>query len=158
MNLKKTKFLKSIPTTDIESSELVRMLKFNFQFFDGEQDWGSSFDDLTADASIKLLKKLKDFSGKSLNDWAKENAGGNGLTVYARYDDFPKNSDFKHPIHVPHDVLWGRFRLGNKYRLAGFVIPDTLHGQTRGGFHFDKNTFYVVFIDMEHRFYKKEKP
>lgn len=158
MNIRKENFLKKIPKTDIESSKLVKMLKFNFQFFDDSQRYASSFDDLIGDDSVKLLHKLKSFSGKSLNEWANENAGGNGLTVYARYNDFPKKSDFDHPPHVPHDALWGRFRLGNKYRLAGFVVPDILNGEVREGFHFDKNTFYVVFIDREHRFYKTEKP
>ncbi|WP_191831309.1 hypothetical protein [Pseudomonas fluorescens] len=155
-NKRKEAFLKKIPTTDIENSGILKYSKINFKFFDVDQEPSSSFDDLSEIEAKSLLKKLHSFSGKSLNEWAQENAGGNGLKVYARYNDFPKNSDFTHPPHVPHDALWGRFRLGNKYRLVGFVIPDLLHGEGKSGFHYDKNTFYVVFIDKEHRFYKTE--
>ncbi|MDU8571810.1 hypothetical protein RYA98_05645 [Pseudomonas syringae] len=158
INHRKTAFLKKIPTTDIETCGILKFMKFNFKFFDAEQEYGSSFDDLSEEEAKKLLKKLVSFSGKSLNEWRTENAGGNGLTVYARYGDFPKPSGFKHPTHVPHDALWGRFRLGNKYRLVGFVITDVLHGTFREGSCYDKNTFYVVFIDKEHNFYQTEAP
>jgi len=158
VNHKKAAFLKKIPRTEVESCGILKFMKFNFNFFDKEQKHGSSFEDLTEDETKNLLNKIVNFSGKSLNEWAQENAGGNGLTVYARYNDFPKNSDFEHPVHVPHDALWGRFRLGNKYRLAGFVIPDALSGTCKDGFCYERNTFYVVFIDKNHRFYKTEKP
>lgn len=158
INNKKSAFLKKIPKTEIETCGILKFMKFNFKFFDSEQKHGSSLDDLNEEEAKKLLKKLVSFSGKSLNEWSTENAGGNGLTVYARYGNFPKPSGFVHPVHVPHDALWSRFRLGNKYRLVGFVIPDALGGVCRDGFFFEKNTFYVVFIDKEHNFYQTEAP
>lgn len=157
-NHRKTAFLKRIPTTDIENSGILKFMKFNFKFFDTQQEHGSSFEDLSEDEAKSLLKKLVHFSGKSLNEWAQENAGGGGLTVYSRYGDFPKPSGFTHPVHVPHDALWGRFRLGNKYRLVGFVIPDTLNIICKDGFCYEKNTFYIVFIDRDHKFYQTEAP
>ena len=158
INHRKAAFLQTVPKTEIESCGLMKFMKFNFKFFDSAQEHGSSFDDLSVEEAKKLLKKLVSFSGKSLNEWSTENAGGNGLTVYSRYGDFPKSSDFKHPTHVPHDAMWGRFRLGNKYRLVGFVITDILNNICKDGFCYEKNTFYVVFIDKEHKFYKKEPP
>lgn len=158
VNNKKAAFLKRVIKTDVESSGILKFMKFNFKFFDAEQEHGSSFDDLTNEDAKKLLKKIVSFSGKSLNEWATENAGGNGLTVYARYGDFPKPSGFKHPPHVPHEAVWGRFRLGNKYRLVGFVIPDSLNMVCKESYCYEKNTFYVVFIDKEHKFYLTEAP
>lgn len=157
-NKRKEAFIASIPKTEVESCGLIKFIKFNFKFFDTNQEPGSSFDDLSEEEAKKLLKKLVSYSCKSLNEWSLESAGGNGLKMYARYNDFPKNSDFKHPDHVPHDALWGRFRLGNKYRIIGFVIPDHLNGQGKDSFYFEKNTFYIVFIDKDHRFYKTEAP
>lgn len=158
VNHKKAAFLLKIPKTEIESCGIMKFMKFNFKFFDSEQNPASSFDDLSEEEAKKLLKKLVSFSGKSLHEWSTENAGGKGLTVYSRYGDFPKSSDFVHPTHVPHDAQWGRFRLGNKYRLVGFVITDALNGTFKEGFCYEKNTFYAVFIDKEHKFYKTEAP
>lgn len=158
VNHKKLAFLKRVIKTDMETCGILKFMKFNFKFFDSEQEHGSSFDDLTDEEAKKLLKKLVSFSGKSLTEWAAENAGGKGLTVYSLYGDFPKPSGFKHPVHVPHDAVWGRFRLGNKYRLVGFVIPEAFSLVNKDGFCYEKNTFYIVFIDKEHKFYQTEAP
>lgn len=84
--------------------------------------------------------------------------GGGGLKVLEYYGDFPDNSDFKHPKHVPADAHWARFRLGNKVRLVGFVISkDALKNMPEEEQEkFCHNTFYVVFLDKDHKFYKTE--
>ena len=81
------------------------------------------------------------------------------MKVLEIYGSFPKNSDFKHPKHVPHDGLWARFRLDNMTRLIGFMIPQDVDGKfdKDEGYRFDVNTFYVVFYDPGHCFYKTEK-
>lgn len=49
----------------------------------------------------------------------------------------------------------GRFRLDWAGRLCGFVIPRELDGQAHPkGRRCCANTFYVVFLDEHHRFYK----
>jgi len=57
------------------------------------------------------------------------------------------------------EAIWSRFHLENKVRLIGFAIPneykDTIHQKINK--RFNTNTFYVVFLDKEHRFYKVEK-
>ncbi len=60
---------------------------------------------------------------------------------------------------IPIEAKWGRFRLKSKVRLVGFVIPEEFHDKIheKTGLRFDKNTFYVVFLDKEHKFYKVEK-
>ncbi len=79
--------------------------------------------------------------------------------VYINYGDFPRKSNFFHPKNVPHQVYWGRFRLDLDLRLLGFVVPDDYHGKTniKTGMTYDKNTFYVVFLDPEHNFYITKK-
>jgi len=65
---------------------------------------------------------------------------------------------FTHPHYVPADAHWARFRLGNKVRLVGFVISkDAIKSLTEDEQKkYDHNTFYVVFLDREHKFYKTE--
>lgn len=84
-----------------------------------------------------------------------------GIKSFAEYGDFPKKSDFKHPNYVPHDVRWARFRMDGAFRLVGFLVPKELHNKCKKDkeneeYLFDRNTFYVVFLDKDHRFYKAE--
>lgn len=158
-NSKKDAFLKKFSEGNVEGgidcSNIHKLMRINFNFFTSDQGPASSFDDLDKDELVKLLAKFINFSDKSLLDWSNETAGGHSL--YVNYRRFPRNTDFKHPLSVPYDVCWSRFRVGSKLRVVGFVVPDSFHGVNKDGFLYDKNTFYVVFIDKEHRFYKTEK-
>jgi hypothetical protein len=159
-NTKKESFLKSIPDVSLESDTdlLTLRCKFNFSYMDFNQAAGQHFSGWDNGQLVKLLDKLHNYSSESLNYWC--NQFINGHSVLSIYKDFPKKSDFEHPKHVPHQVHWGRFRLENKVRLVGFIIPpeyvEKAHPKT--GVRFDGNTFYVVFLDKEHVFYKTEKP
>ncbi|MBW8464217.1 hypothetical protein [Acidovorax sp.] len=158
-NTQKTSFLASIPTASIDADvdELTTKCKFNFAYFD-HQPAGQSFSDWTDVQLKKLLAKLQEYSKQPLQHWRDMGIGKSG-SVLSIYGAFPRSSDFKHPRHVPHEVQWGRFRLEHSLRLVGFVLPphchDTYHKST--GVRFDCNTFYVVFLDADHRFYKTEK-
>jgi hypothetical protein len=162
---KKKNFLKSfedLPSLHDASNNLTIRCKFNFSYFDATQKAGQDFKDWTYKQLVDLLEKLKAFSGNSLTHWQSERVGRTGLTVLAIYERFPPTpkTDFKEPKRViPHQVQWGRFRLGSKIRLVGFVIPPELHGKTHKntGALFDKNTFYVVFLDRDHKFYNPKK-
>lgn len=117
--------------------------------------------------SPKVVFSLKDFDknqippGQSYEEWA-----GNGLLSYLLekleyisqksmieaiqegyikvYNDFPPRSDFKHPTHIASDVKWAVIMKikGQKGRVAGHIID---------------NVFYIVFLDMDHLFYKMKK-
>jgi hypothetical protein len=159
-NKMKTSFLESLPTISLESGEIVERSKFNFSFFDGTQVHGQDFEDWSQNELTKLLLKLKNYSESSLESWRHQRIGGGGLKVFEIYGKFPKNSEFKHPKHVPHDVSWARFRLENLVRLVGFIVPKGFKcpegiKQTEP---FDSNTFYVVFLDRDHKFYLTEAP
>lgn len=160
-NSKKSGFLSSIPTISLEESDTAYRCSFCFSFLDSNQEAGQDFSQWDASggalSTVGLLNKLKDFTRESLEYW--ENQGQKPLVIYSK---FPSSSDFIHPKHVPHDVRWGRFRLGSKVRLVGFIIPESLDGKEvniKGNtYRLSRNTFYVVFLDKDHRFYKTEKP
>lgn len=161
-NSRRDLFLKELsgfPSLEEDGNDLSVRSKFNFSYFDSSQAVGQSFDDWTELQLRELLKKLKEYSTKSLDCWRNERVGKGGLKVLATYGVFPKRSLFVCPKHVPHQAQWGRFRLGYKIRLIGFTVPaefhKTLHPKT--GEYFDKNTFYVVFLDRDHGFYLTEE-
>jgi hypothetical protein len=147
-----------LPTDSVRASDLAVRCKFNLSYFDGAQLPASEFSSLDADFLAELLGKLKNFSKEKLPFWLHQRVGGGGLKVLALYDSFPVASDFVRPKSVPHDVRWGRFRLDNMTRLVGFVVPAEYSNQlsSDAGFVYDCNTFYIVFIDKDHRFYKTE--
>lgn len=160
-NSQKTKFLDSIPKSSIgsENDLLTAKCKFNFAYF-SVQPKSQSFEKWTALQKEELFAKLKFYSNESLQYWQTMPIGRGSGKVLSIYGKFPSPSDLTHPAHVPHEAQWGRFRLDCSARLIGFVLPteynDTIHPKTRK--RFDCNTFYIVFLDAEHRFYKgKEK-
>jgi hypothetical protein len=165
-NKQKKTFLESIPEVSIENKtdRLTKLCKFNFHYMDFSQPAGQDFKNWSEeDLLIKLMEKLKNYCGQPLQYWKTQKQYASKTKkahhVLEIYDDFPRHGHFTHPKPVPHDVKWGRFRMGNKVRLIGFIIPPKLHGQEHPGTKqiFDCNTFYVVFLDKDHRFYPPKK-
>lgn len=158
-NSRKDKFLAAIPQSSLDSKAdcITSKCKFNFAYF-MKQPASQSFDEWSKEQLSKLLDKLKEYSKESLTHWKTQpSKSGHILEIYGA---FPKsNSDFTHPTNVPNQVEWGRFRLESAVRLVGFIIPnnykDKLHETTQ--VRFDCNTFYVVFLDANHKFYKTEQ-
>ena len=153
-NKTKEKHLLSLPEKDLEAclDELNLKCKFNFSYIDVNQS--TPYKDLSDKQQKELFEKLKEFSGKSLDQWTSEPAGSGGGHRFENYGsnyDFELKSAFSRPRIVPTDVEWARFRLGGKFRLAGFVLPNN---QIDKCTNLDSNTFYVVFIDPDHKFYK----
>ncbi len=159
-NSKKDNFLDSIPKESLDSNnqDIAIRSKFNFSYFDNSQDAGQDFNDWTKEQLVKLMNKLKEFSREPLEHWknAKSGSGKHKNGILEEYVSFPRKSDFEFPKHVPHQVLWARFRLEQSVRLIGFLIPEDYIGKTVSKYNveFDRNTFYVVFLDKDHRFYK----
>ena len=157
-NTKRESFLSNIPTASIsdKSDTLTAGCKFNFKYYDSSQDAGQRYEDWTNDQLVKLLNKLKHYCEKPLQHWQTQPIGKKSQHVLEIYGDFPRKSDFEHPKHVPHQARWARFRMESSVRLIGFVLPDEVNGKIHEGteMRFDCNTFYVVFLDKDHRFYK----
>lgn len=108
---------------------------------------------------VVSFKDLSNDQGDTLNDWARLGLLETLINVlkgycssplraqrdgkkFAIYGDFPKNSDFTHPKGIPEDAEWARIHLGGKEVLAGHVVD---------------NTFYAVFLDGNHGFFKISK-
>jgi len=158
-NQKRDSFLSSIPTASIENKNdtITTKCKFNFAYMDFGQEAGQRFSDWGKKNLEELFEKLHHYSKDSLKYWETKRLGSGSNTVLEIYGTFPTNkSDFKFPRNIPHQAMWGRFRLEGRARLIGFVIPQEydkkLHKNTQT--FFDCNTFYVVFLDANHRFYK----
>lgn len=155
-NQRKAGFLASIPTASIENPDcpLTKRCKFNFGYFE-KQGASQSFDEWNTDELAGLFGKIRDYSKEPLDYWMNQSIGKSGR-VLSIYGAFPARSDLVHPKHVPHQVKWGRFRLDWSGRLCGFVVPRELDGTVHAvtGLKFDANTFYVVFLDRDHCFYK----
>ena len=156
-NRKRASFLASIPQISLNAhnNDLSSRCKFNFSYFVNSDNAGQDFKDWTQEELIKLLEKLKEYSKFPLSHWEKQKVGN--YPVFVNYgSSFPQNTDFTEPKHIPLEAEWCRIHLENRPRLIGFVIPESFHDieQESNGFRFDKNTFYVVFLDREHKFYK----
>lgn len=156
-NKKKASFLANIPNVSLNSqtNDLAERCKFNFSYFVNDESAGQDFKEWTKDELVKLLEKLKEYSKFPLSHWKTQTVGK--YSVLVNYGAFPKEkSVFKEPKHIPLEIEWCRFHLENKPRLIGFVVPESYHNkeQEKNGFLFDKNTFYIVFLDNKHLFYK----
>ena len=105
-NSRKNRFLQSLPTASIETSDIAARCCFNFSYFEANQQAGQDFGDWNdsqgASSLTTLLDKIKNYSKEPLSYWRNERAGSGGLKVLTHYDQFPKRSDFSHPPHVPH--------------------------------------------------------
>lgn len=88
---------------------------------------GKKLGDLTQEQLLKFFEKLKNFSSASKLHWIKQEYGHSKKgthTTLEIYDDFPEESLFKYPKHVPAGVKWARFRLESDMRLIGFFIDE----------------------------------
>ncbi|WP_319381137.1 hypothetical protein [Thiomicrorhabdus sp.] len=141
---------------DSENNNLASRMKFNFSYFDQDQanGPGQNFEDWSEKQKNDFYQKLIEFSQKSIEEWKRD---GN-LKIYGNFPK-PDKTDFKEPQHTPFEAQWGRFRLGGKLRLAGFVLDGERDNTLQEGsrFRFCSNTFYVVFLDENHVFYKSKQ-
>ncbi|HAS8399142.1 TPA: hypothetical protein I7743_02600 [Vibrio vulnificus] len=157
-NSKKNGFLASIPQCSIESESdtLAQKCKFNLSYFVSDQEAGDGFHDWSKENLVQLYDKLKEYGKFTLQHWTKQKVGHGSNHVLEIYGSFPKKSDFTHPKHVPHQAQWARFRIDRTTRLIGFTIDNEFDRvqQRQTGYYFCSNTFYIVFLDSKHGFYK----
>ncbi|WP_289757119.1 hypothetical protein [Muribaculum intestinale] len=112
---------------------------FSLKDFDRSQiPPGQTFEDWEKFGHLSyLMQKLEYISQKNIVEAINEGY----IKVYG---SFPPNSDFTHPSHIASDVNWAVIMKinGQKGRVAGHII---------------NNVFYIVFLDIEHLFYKMKK-
>ena len=153
-NPKKEKFLSNLPQQDLVSdiADVKGKLSFSFKYFDGNQEAGQDFKDWNDKQKQELLEKLRDYSRESKTYWLNQRTGAGGLKVLEIYGEFPRNTDFEYPRHVPDGVRWSRFRMESAMRLVGFFVDED-SAKTK---ELSTDVFYVVFLDKDHRFYTTE--
>lgn len=158
-NNRKIAFLASIPIISLDDStnDLTIKCKFNFGYFDIQEGVSQNFEDWNTNELVKLMHKLKEYSKFTLDHWTRKKVGR--YAVFSIYKQFPTNTDFTKPNHIPHQAEWARFHLENLVRVIGFVIPEEYHNNPHSTTRmlYDRNTFYVVYLDKDHRFYKTER-
>lgn len=152
-NSRKDKKLANFPKESVETTykTIKGLLSFNFKYLDSSQ--GQKFSNLTKEQFSKLIEKLRWFSSEDRKHWESERIGNKDGRVLSVYNDFPQKSAFHHPDYVPAGVKWARFRLEGDMRLVGFVI-DKDDVEKLG---LNQDVFYIVFLDLYHKFYISEK-
>jgi hypothetical protein len=159
VNSRAAKFVDSLGKCSLDdlNNTLTARCRFNFSYFT-VQAAGQDFADWSGEELAKLFGCLRQFSGEPLSYWLTQPSGKKG-TVYSHYGRFPAKSEFEHPKHVPHQAEWGRFRLNWASRLVGFTVPREVEDQAHPttGKRYCCNTFYVVFLDSNHKFWASEQ-
>ncbi len=158
-NSRTLQYINDYPETIVETAGIAPLLKFNLKFLEvNQKDVGfCALEDLTDSDREMQLDKMKWFSTESRFTWETKPTGRGERPLLVVYDNIPGKSKAKHPKNVPSDVSWARFRLEGRFRLVGFFIPDSLdkcpYKANGREYYYDRNTFYVVFLDPNHNFY-----
>lgn len=108
---------------------------FRISFQDLDEVQGQSFEEWEKDGILAdAMKKIREYCRAPL----RKQMGSN----FKEYGAFPEPSDFSHPSHIPNDVNWASLHITGRRVLGGYVF---------------ENTFFVVFLDKNHQFWKCEK-
>lgn len=121
---------------DFRSGEPKKYIVFSLKDFDINQ--GQSFEEWEKEKILSILMtRLREVSSFSVTEAQQKKI----LTIYG---DFPANTEFNHPKHIPDGVKWAKISIKGKQklRIAGYL---------------EDNVFYIVFLDKEHKFWITEK-
>ncbi len=153
-NKTKQSFLNTVDSLEeITFDGAEGLITISFKYFCVNQvPVGQNFSGWNENMRLNLLQKLSEYTKYNRNHW--KNEFSNGLPLLAEYGAFPKNTDFSIPSNIPcpDELIWSRFRLMQTVRVCGFFVKKDIAQK----YDISENTFYVVFLDKEHRFYKTE--
>ena len=128
------KFIRARKGLELKSGKPKRLIVFSLKDFDINQ--GQKFEEWENESILSnLLTRLRQISSYSIEEAISQK-------VVNTYDNFPENSDFYHPKHIPEGVRWGTISVKGKERIVGYIA---------------ENVFYIVFLDKDHRFWISEK-
>lgn len=149
-NEKKATKLQNFPHDSIETAlnSIEGLMSFSFKYLDNSQ--GNKLTELSKEQIDKFIEKLKWYSTETRMHWETTRLGNKNGMLLKVYGCFPSISDFHHPVFVPADVKWARFRMEGDMRLIGFMIDK----KDAEGSSLNTDVFYVVFLDLTHSFYK----
>lgn len=152
INTNLQQYLQSLPNEE-DFSKSTGCITISLKYFDKSQIAGQDFNDWTDKERLDLLNKIEEYTKNTKKYWLNQRCGAGSLKILAIYDNFPLNSDFKWPSFIPKEgVRWARFRLEQKIRIIGFFVDE----ETSKNFSLSTDTFYLVFLDKNHLFYKME--
>ena len=121
---------------DREHSTRKPRLVISFQNLDPNQ--GQSFDEWQEiGLAAQLLKRLQQVCSLTPQDALAQQIIKNYSKV-----DFPPNSKFVYPKHIPEGVTWCVMHLQGKEVVAGYIRD---------------NIFHIVFLDKDHEFWPTKK-
>lgn len=130
------KFIQNRPSLLVGQAKLTKdgidptkTLCFCFKHLDRNQ--GQKFEDWQRQEVLaKALNRFRDHSGVPVDQCFNDK--------FKRYKQFPSHSEFEHPTQVPQDADWASMHVDGKTCVIGHML---------------RNVFYVVFLDMDHKFY-----
>ena len=154
-NTTKQSFLNTIESLEeVTFEDATDLITISFKYYCVNQTpIGQVFADWKDNMRLDLLQKLAEYTKYTREHW--RNQFSNGLPLLAEYGKFPVNTDFSIPQNIPNpnELIWSRFRLMQKVRVCGFFVTEDIAKK----YNLSVNTFYIVFLDKDHRFYKTEK-
>jgi len=122
----------------LEDKSPIREPLIVLSFRDFDRNQGESFEEWQESELLALaLTRLSQICQKTLAQALTESS----VKIYGKVD-FPPNSKFTHPKHVPIGIKWASIRIQGKERVIG---------------HFEDNVFHIVFLDEKHLFWPSEK-
>jgi len=124
----------------VQNLETDECLVISFKHLDKNQ-FPPSTDFQEWEEKNMLARAMYTLAGCTTSTIGELEANSNKFTVY---DGFPPEdkTDYTHPIHVPEDARWTRLHITGLQCVIGHLV---------------KNTFYIVFLDTEHRFWKSQQ-
>ena len=119
-------------------NEIQENFNVSFQYLDTTQKYGSSFADWQRCGWLsKMLDTLQGYCGKPLV----QQFDNYKFKAYTGFPP-PEKTEFNRPENIPLDAHWARIHILNRAVVVG---------------HYVGNTFYVVFLDKTHKFWKSER-
>ncbi|MCI5222564.1 MAG: hypothetical protein D3924_07825 [Candidatus Electrothrix sp. AR4] len=138
---RKKGFIRSENTREERISVFSRdLLTFSFKDLDETQPKNNpqSLTSWNEDNLLKIfIKRLRELSKLTRDEAIKQQQ----IKIYG---DFPINTDYYHPKHVDDNVTWSVIKAvgGQKGVIAGYIV---------------ESTFFIVFLDQNHRFWVSKK-
>lgn len=118
----------------VNDSELTGNFQISLQYYNDDQPSKETLLDWQNDGLLaKALDVLKGYCQRPLQ----EQIDGD---KFAMYNEFPPKdkTDFSFPKNVPEDAHWARIHVNGRSVIVGHVV---------------NNTFFIVFLDKNHRFW-----
>ena len=124
--------LNGVSEISSDKQKIDNDLRFSFKHLDTTQ--GQTFQDWQTEGILAdALETMRGYCTQTLGKAVSKK--------FSIYNNFPPKSDFHHPKHVSPEACWARIHISGLRCLGGHIVH---------------NTFYVVFLDKNHRFFISE--